>query len=68
MAEFNNYKRNLLSKKEDIFYVLPWASVILKNCDEQGELLVFKTKKHYKDQTKSLWLQLKLHFFRDNVS
>ena len=62
-----NYKRNISASKDKNFFVLPWSSVILKNSDDLGELLEFKSAKTYKDQTASLWILLRLHFFRDNV-
>ena len=42
----------------------PWASLILKNCKENGELLDFKTIKEYKDSRKQLWLLMSLKVFR----
>ena len=68
MAEYINYKRNLTATRDLNFFLLPWAYVVLKNCDEEGELLAFKNKKIYKEQKKSFWLMLKLHLFRDNLS
>lgn len=68
MVEYTNYKRNLITSKDENFFLLPWACILIKNCDDVGELLNFKTKQEYKDQTRSMWLLLKLHLFRDNVS
>ena len=42
----------------------PWASLILKNCKENGELLDFKTIKDYKESRKQLWLLMSLKVFR----
>ena len=67
MFEYNNYRRNLVVAREKNFFVLPWASLVIKNCKSDGEFLSFKTIKEYKDQRKSLWLLLQLNFFRDNL-
>ena len=67
MSEFNNYRRNLVVGKEKNFFVFPWANVLIKNCNTDGEFLSFATIKDYKAQLQCLWLPLKLHFFRDNL-
>ena len=68
MSHYNNYKRNLIATKSKNYFVLPWACVLIKNCETDGEFLTFQTVKFFKDQKKSLWLLMKLHLFRDNVS
>ena len=67
MFEYNNYRRNLSVSLEKNFFVLPWASVVVKNCNEDGELLQFKTMKSYRDQGQSFWVLLKLSIFHDNL-
>ena len=66
MSEFNNYRRNLVVGKDKNFFVLPWANILIKNCSSDGDFLSFSTIKEYKEQGQSLWLLLKLQFFRDN--
>ena len=51
------------SRGENAFKT-PWASLILKNCKDNGELLEFKTIKEYKESRKQLWLILSLKVFR----
>ena len=68
MSSLRNYKRNILASKDVNFFILPWECVLQKNCAANGELLMFKSMKEYKEQTKCLWLLLKLVFFRDNVN
>ena len=66
MISYQNYiSYQKLVFGEENFFVLPWGSVVMKNCDVDGEFLMFKSIKNYKYQVKSLWLLLKLHFFRD---
>ena len=67
MFEYYNYRRILSVTLEKNFFVLPWASVVVKNCNEDGELLQFKTMKSYRDQGQSFWVLLKLSIFRDNL-
>jgi hypothetical protein len=67
MCSLTNFKRNISASRDKNFFVLPWSGVILKNSDDLGELLEFKSAKAYKDQRASLWILLRLHFFRDNV-
>ena len=42
----------------------PWGSLILKNCNSEGELYDFKTINQFKDSRKQLWLLLSLKVFR----
>ena len=48
---------------ENVFKT-PWGSVILKNCNSEGELFRFKTITEFKDSRKQLWLLLSLKVFR----
>ena len=67
MSSFRNYKRYIIASKDANFFILPWACVLMKNCGVNGEFLLFKSMKEYKEQTKKLWLLLKLVFFCDHV-
>ena len=44
----------------------PFGGVIVKNCDEEGKLLKFKSAHEYKHAGKKLWLYLSLKIFQTN--
>ena len=60
------YLQQISSNLQEMFFKTPWGSVVVKNCDDDGKLLEFKSKNEYSRSEKSLWLNLKLKLFRDN--
>ena len=60
------YLQQISSNLQELFFKTPWGSVVVKNCDDDGKLLEFKSKSEYSRSEKSLWLNLKLKLFRDN--
>ena len=64
--KFLNYVGNLNIHKRNI-YTVPWGQVILRGCDEEGDLLIFKNSKQYKDYGKELWIQLQVVMLRDQA-
>ena len=48
---------------ENVFKT-PWGSLILKNCNSEGELCDFKTINQFKDSRKQLWILMSLKVFR----
>ena len=58
--------RKKLSKEENVF-LLPWGGVVLRNCDDLGDLLQFKSVAQYREHENPLWLILSLVLFRENV-
>ena len=40
--------------------------MVVKNCDDEGKLLEFKSKTEYSSYGKELWLNLELKIFREN--
>ena len=64
--KFLNYVGNLKAK-ENNFYTLPWGQVIVRGCDEEGELLYFRNAKCYKAYGRALWIQLQVAMFRDSM-
>ena len=65
--QFKNYTKNLSKPNEESKFLLPWGGILLRNCDDLGDLLSFKSVAQYRDQEKPLWLVLSLVLFRDNV-
>ena len=53
-------------KNEKSFHILPWPFMVVRNCDDEGELINFKTVTEFKKQNQPLWLLLKLLFFWEN--
>ena len=49
-------------------FLLPWGGLVLRNCDELGDLLHFQSVAHYRESSRPLWLILSLVIFRENVS
>ena len=66
--QLNQYRRNLSKPGETKRFLLPWGGVVCQNCDDEGELVHYKSVKEYRDAEKSLWLHLSLMLFRENVS
>ena len=60
------YLQQISSSLQDNLFKTPWASVVVKNCDDEGKLLEFKSKTEYSSCGKELWLNLELKIFREN--
>ena len=58
------YLQQISSAMEDNIFKTPWSSVIIKNCNSDGKLLQFKSKKDYASSERSLWLIMPLKVFR----
>ena len=65
--QFKQYTKNLSKPNEENHFLLPWGGVVLRNCDDLGDLLTFKSVAHYREEGKPLWLVLALVLFRENV-
>ena len=65
--QYLNYLRNLSIDSELNCFVLPWCSVILRNCDESGELYSPAALKDYRVHVKCMWVLLKAAVFRDQL-
>ena len=68
LPNVTNYLRQLSKTQEENYFFLPWGGLCLRNCDDNGDLLKFKSVKGYKRVGKRLWLHLPLLLFRENVS
>jgi hypothetical protein len=66
--QFQTYSRNLAKTNEENMFLLPWGGLVLRNCDELGDLLHFQSVAHYRESSRPLWLILSLVIFRENVS
>ena len=66
-----------MNESRDVFYLqqisadlnnqvfkCPWGGIVIKNSDERGRLLHFKSKDEYNHAGKKLWLYLALKIFR----
>ena len=58
------YLQQISADLNNIFFKSPWGGIVIKNTNEGGELLTFKSKDNYKSQGKKLWLYLSLKVFR----
>ena len=65
--QFQTYSRNLAKTDEKNMFLLPWGGLVLRNCDELGDLLNFQSVAHYRESSQPLWLMLSLVIFRENV-
>ena len=61
-----HYLRQLSKTQEENKHILPWGSIVLRNCDQNGDLLTFKSIGEYKKTGKDMWLQIQLLLFREN--
>ena len=63
----SNYERLLyLNDGEKNFHVLPYGSILLKNINRAGDLLTFKSYPAFIRADTQLWVECKLHLFRDS--
>ena len=58
------YLQQISSSMEENLYKTPWGSILVKNCDLDGKLLEFKSKRDYANSEQSLWLNMPLKIFR----
>ena len=65
--KIRQYMKNLAKTKEDSIFLTPWASIVGRNCDDEGELLKFKSIAQYRNDNKPLWIHLQLILFSENV-
>jgi hypothetical protein len=65
--QLKHYRKQLSKSNEENIFLLPWGGVVVKNCDDLGDLVIFKNIPQYKESDKSLWLLLSLVLFRENV-
>ena len=66
--QFKQYTKNIAKPSEENAFLLPWGGVVLRNCDDLGDLLTFHSVAQYREEGKPLWLMLSLVLFRENVS
>ena len=59
-----NFLRNLATT-EDSLFVTPWAGVIVRNSDSNGNLIEHNTINSYIESKIPVWLYLKLKIFKD---
>ena len=69
-SKFKYYLRQLSKTQETNHFLLPWGGLCLRNCDENGDLVKFKSIREYRPLDNKMWLHLPLLLFRDrdNVS
>ena len=65
--KIRQYMKNLAKTKEDSIFLTPWASIVGRNCDDEGELLKFKSIAQYRNYNRPLWIHLQLILFSENV-
>ena len=59
-----NLLRNLASD-EQTYFVVPWAAVVMRNSDEHGNLLTYRTNKEFLQLKTPYWIVLNLKLFQD---
>ena len=62
----NHYLRQLSKTQEENKHILQWGSVVLRNCDQNGDFLIFKNIGEFKKGGKDKWLLIQLLLFREN--
>ena len=62
-----SYLQQLACSKQD-FFRINWGGIALKNCDENGTLLEFKSKSEAAKSQKLPWLYLPLKKFKIQVN
>ena len=71
MARINDIcTRNLirnLASNEQAYVVLPWAAVVMRNSDEHGNLLTYRTNKEFLQVKTPYWIVLNLTLFQDEL-
>ena len=60
------YLQQIAADLNNQFFKCPWGGVVMKNSDDNGKLLSFKSKDEYRHTEKKLWLYLSLKIFRHN--
>ena len=63
---FDNYLRNLSKNVSENIFNLNWGCFIMRNCDNEGDLLKFKTLDEYKKSGKQQWILCTVGLFRSN--
>ena len=58
------YLQQICANLEENIHKLPWANVVIKNCDDDGRLFSSTSVQDFKTSNKSLWLNLELALFR----
>ena len=64
--KLNNYVRNLLLECELNKFILDFPLAVIKNCDDEGEMITFRTSAEFKKQSKPYWLLMKPLSFEEN--
>lgn len=64
--KLNNYVRNLLMDCEVNRFILEFPIAVIRNCDDEGEMITFDTSAKYKKQNKPYWLLMKPLSFEEN--
>ena len=59
-----NVLRNL-AKHEETYFITPWAGVVLRNCDTNGNFIKHQTAQSFIQSKTQVWIYLKLKLFRD---
>ena len=65
--QLKQYRKNLSKQSDENLFLLPWGGVVLRNCNELGDLLSFKCVASYREHNTPMWLVLSLVLFRENV-
>ena len=68
LPNLKNYLRQLATTSETNQFLMPWGGICLRNCDDDGDFLKFKSICDYKPLGQRMWLHLHILLFRDNVS
>ena len=61
------YRKNLSKLGEENLFILPWGGVVVRNCNNLGDLLSYKSVASYKESNTPMWLVLSLVLFKENV-
>ena len=61
------YLQQICADLEYNIHKLPWANVVIKNCDDDGRLLSPTSVQDYKTSKRALWINLELALFKKDT-
>ena len=66
--DITNYEQKMFLPGSQEFFTLPWGSVLLRNINKKGKLVIYKSLEKSKEKAIPMWVECKLHLFRDNTN
>lgn len=65
----DTYQQEMFKPGFEEFFVLPSGSIILRNINKKkGNLISYSSEKKFKDKAVPMWIECRLHLFRDTAN